>query len=78
MKTATEALEERDQMIRLIQRARDIFKHCNVTTGVCCCGDDIDKHIPYNDGHSPVDEGSYAVMGWEQDVRKLFNEAEET
>lgn len=29
-------------------------------TGVCCCGNDVDKH-GWGDGHSPVDEGIYFI-----------------
>lgn len=31
-----------------------------VSSGVCCCGDNVDSHNYYS-GHSPVDSWDYAV-----------------
>lgn len=53
----------------LTEQALDIIQHCDVTEGVCCCGDDMHKHAePMCCGHAPVDHGSYVAMLWEKDA----------
>lgn len=52
--TRTEALVE------ALESLCNIMEHCSVTDGVCCCGDDMEKHAsPMMCGHSPVDHGAY-------------------
>lgn len=38
----------------------DCLDQCEVRSGVCCCGDNMERHSPPMDcGHSPVDSGAY-------------------
>lgn len=46
-----------------------VIEHCDVTDGVCCCGDDMARHsAPMACGHAPTDNGAYqasrAVDSW--------------
>lgn len=59
------ALRERDQAVELVKRAFDIFSHCTVEDGVCCCGDNMDNHPePMSGGHTAVDHGAYVTDQW--------------
>lgn len=43
----------------------DFVRHAPVSSGVCCCGDNMANHPePMNCGHSPVDEWDHALLGW--------------
>lgn len=48
-------------MVELIKGLVDLVGYCSVSTGVCYCGDDMDKHTMYS-GHSPVDQGTDAAF----------------
>ena len=57
----------------LLRRAGDflcaVIENCDVSDGVCCCGDEMARHSePMSCGHTPTDHGSYqasrAVEGW--------------
>lgn len=53
----------------VIKNAQHIFEECSVTFGVCCCGDDMEIHAePMSCGHSPVDQGAYSVMRWQEEA----------
>jgi hypothetical protein len=53
----------------LVSRGRAIMENCSVTTGVCCCGDDMEKHTsPMDCGHSPVDNGTYTADQWHEEA----------
>mgnify|MGYP000846790213 FL=1 len=59
-----------------IARAIAIIEHCDVTEGVCCCGDDMDTHAePMSCGHSPVDHGSYTASQWLDEARATLTGA---
>lgn len=59
---------ERDALLDLVKGAADIFEHCAVEMGCCCCGDSIETHS-IGSGHSPVDQGAYAVDRWQEQYR---------
>ena len=51
--------------LSLISRAESIFQHCDVSDGMCECGDDMKNHpSPIDCGHSPVDHGQYVIEQW--------------
>ena len=53
-------LDHIDAQAATIARAIAIIEHCDVTEGVCCCGDDMATHAePMSCGHTPVDAGHY-------------------
>jgi hypothetical protein len=67
-----EPLQQAAARVLLLERAKSIFDHCDVSDGRCCCGDSMDKHPdPYSCGHSPVDHGGYVVPGWLEDLGRL-------
>ena len=63
-------LDHIDAQAATIARAIAIIEHCDVTEGVCCCGDDMATHAePMSCGHSPVDHGSYIASQWLEEAR---------
>lgn len=63
---------ERDRALRLVDGALSIFDQCAVEAGYCCCGDDMKNHSsPVSCGHSPVDQGEYAVNCWREEYAAL-------
>ena len=58
------------ELVEALTRAVAIIEHCDVTEGVCCCGDNMDTHAePMSCGHSPVDHGSYTASQWLDEAR---------
>ena len=40
----------------------NVAVHCDITDGMCCCGDDMKGHAnPMDCGHSPVDHGAHVT-----------------
>ena len=40
-----------------------VAANCTIKSGVCCCGDNMERHgNPLDCGHSPVDHGAYVAM----------------
>ena len=61
-----EALERQvkaaDALAEKLEGWIGVAANCTIESGVCCCGDDMDRHgIPLDCGHSPVDHGAYAA-----------------
>lgn len=55
----------------LTHAAANIFAHCMVESGVCCCGDDMKNHSdPMSCGHAPTDHGAYMVGLWLEEYAK--------
>lgn len=51
-----EACQAREKMLR------DFITHAQVSSGVCCCGDDMESHASAMIcGHSPVDQWDWSV-----------------
>lgn len=58
-------MDERDLLWRFYEAARK----APVGTGVCCCGDSMDKHPdPYSSGHNPTDEWDNFLSNWKQKI----------
>lgn len=66
--------KEREKKLRdeiAFQRAKlqqfdqflEFVKGAPVSSGVCCCGSEVDKH-GYSDGHSAVDQWDYSLGKW--------------
>lgn len=56
--------KQRDRLLEFIEQAP-------VSSGVCCCGDSIDKHpSPMTCGHTPIDQ-------WDNAVSSLVREFEQ-
>lgn len=75
--TPSELLAQRDEAVELLARIDSILPHISTEAGVCCCGDDMERHAhPMSCGHSPVDQGSYAVSQWQDAYRAFLSRAE--
>lgn len=60
------------EAIRLLERAQSLLVHCNVESGVCGCGGDMNNHS-YYDGHSPVDYGQYVADQLLKDIQRFLD-----
>lgn len=59
---------QRDELLAFMRRAP-------VSSGVCCCGDDMEKHAsPMICGHSPVDQWDDSVYSWAEQIAKFDRE----
>lgn len=48
------------ELIEAHKRLLAMAERLDIAEGVCCCGDDMDRHPePMSCGHSPVDAGHY-------------------
>jgi len=57
--------KQRDELLAFMQGAP-------VSSGVCCCGDDMNKHAhPMSSGHNPVDMWDHAVMCHAEEIAKF-------
>lgn len=64
---AIEALPARNderalKLVEALRGVREFLMSAPMESGVCCCGSPVDGH-GFGDGHSPVDELSYAAQG---------------
>lgn len=66
-----EAERGNEELVRLRAEQRNLrafvdwVRNAPVSSGVCCCGDDMDRHgDPMACGHSPVDEWDYTLADW--------------
>lgn len=56
---AADALDEVARLREALKMWETVYSNCTITSGVCCCGDDMECHgNPMNCGHSPVDMGA--------------------
>ena len=47
-------------LLELLEQAVSIMKNCEVSSGICMCGDSMDGHQgQFESGHVPVDSGEY-------------------
>jgi hypothetical protein len=57
---AQTAADEIERLRGLMVRWVAVYENCDITTGYCCCGEDMDRHTdPMHAGHAPVDMGAY-------------------
>lgn len=57
-----------------LERAVSFVEHAEVSSGVCCCGDDMERHAnPMDCGHSPRDMWDYAAEGFIKETRALLD-----
>jgi len=53
----------------------EIMKNSDVSSGVCCCGDSMERHAdPMNCGHNPVDMWDHSVFCAMEDIKKFDEE----
>ena len=49
-----------EMAVEALEAWHNIAEHCTISDGMCCCGDDMERHPePMSCGHSPVDHGAY-------------------
>lgn len=62
---ALAAETEVERLRGLTTEAIQLVENCSVETGVCCCGEDMERHsTPMNCGHTPTDMGAYQSLQW--------------
>lgn len=62
--------KQRDDLLAFMQNAP-------VSSGVCCCGDDMERHAnPMDCGHRPVDQWDHSVLCYAEEVAR-FDAAKE-
>jgi len=58
--TWNQVLESAIKARKMLVAANHIIDEIGIVSGVCCCGDSMDRHAsPMDCGHSPVDSGEY-------------------
>ncbi|WP_292041545.1 hypothetical protein [Massilia sp. UBA6681] len=61
--------DQRDRLLAFIQNA-------GVSSGVCCCGDSMERHgNPMDSGHNPVDMWDHGVACWTEEIAESDNTA---
>lgn len=60
---ASEYKRQRDNLLAFIQ-------HADVSSGVCCCGNSMDKHGMW-DGHNPVDMWDHSVLCYTEEFESF-------
>lgn len=61
--TPSETADDKvEALVALLHRWQDVATNCEITSGVCCCGDNMGNHAgPMISNHSPLDEGEYVA-----------------
>jgi hypothetical protein len=63
--------DHRDEEIMKLGRQRDnlleFIKRAPVSSGVCCCGDSMEKHSSVD--HTPVDMWDHAVLSFVEEMK---------
>ena len=65
------------ELLEIAKSVEGMVSNCDVSSGVCCCGDFMDNHPdPMYCGHSPVDSGVYAAKSLLKKARAAIAKAE--
>ena len=57
----------------LLESADELIRQCSITTGACCCGDEMANHSdPMICGHSAVDQGTYYASNLQERIKELL------
>ena len=57
------------ELLSIATSVLGMLQNCNVTSGVCCCGEEMDRHSRAMDcGHTPVDSGGHYAEALFKDV----------
>lgn len=65
------------ELLEIAKSVEGMVSNCDVNSGVCCCGDSMDKHPdPMYCGHSPVDSGIYAAESLLKKTRAAIAKAQ--
>ena len=58
--SAAMELPEVRALVSQLEAWLEVAKHCSITEGVCCCGDNMKGHAdPMDCGHTSTDHGTY-------------------
>lgn len=58
--SAAMEMPEVKALVSQLEAWLEVAKHCSITEGVCCCGDNMKGHAdPMDCGHTPTDHGTY-------------------
>jgi hypothetical protein len=64
MKKAADRIETLEaklaQAVEALEGWLNVYAHCTIEDGVCCCGDDMNNHmLTFDSNHMPLDHGAY-------------------
>jgi hypothetical protein len=68
----TKAGMEVERLREALESAKGFIKESYHLTGMCCCGDYVKDHNPY-EGHEPVDTGFYAARLAVEQIDRALN-----
>lgn len=64
---------ELSALVELLKGWLAVSENCEISDGVCCCGDDMDRHAePMSCGHVATDHGAYFASGLALDTRSAI------
>lgn len=70
-KTVKQLRERADHYKRQRDNLIEFINNAQVISGVCCCGDDMQRHSnPMDCGHSPRDQWDYLVQCWLEQIEE--------
>jgi hypothetical protein len=73
-----EAAERIERLEKAVKEWRDrctkllnFIEHAPVSSGVCCCGEDMENHV--SSDHSPFDQWSWSVHHWSREIETALS-----
>ena len=70
-----EALEAKlAKAVEALEGWINVYTHCTIEEGVCCCGDDMKNHT---EQHMPMDHGAYIAGGLAEQTETTLEELKE-
>jgi hypothetical protein len=70
---APAAPQDRGVRMKALREFVDFVRQAPVSSGVCCCGDDMEKHAdPMSCGHAPVDQWDHSLSQWLKEIDPLL------
>lgn len=72
---ATERKKQQDRERMQAKRKKiddfiEFVRSAPVASGICCCGDNMDRHSDPSCGHSPVDQWDRSLSLWLEELGK--------
>lgn len=62
---------EKSNAHKLLENCLAVMENVSMESGVCCCGDEMEKHSNvFDSGHMPVDSGVYAAGSLIKEIKK--------
>lgn len=61
------------EMIEVPKEFIEFVRSAPVSSGVCCCGSNMEDHDPYC-WHSPVDQWDWSLSQWLEEINKEIDQ----